>query len=79
MGTIDKNNPPTEHHVKTFLGSMEFSFPEGFIDFFEEANGVDLAKDDSFILLYNGNSSTAYFNRDGSYVVKDNKTGDIFK
>lgn len=27
----------------------------------------------------NGNSSTAYFNKDGSYVVKDNKTGDIIQ
>ncbi|WP_129716182.1 colicin E5-related ribonuclease [Pedobacter sp. SYP-B3415] len=27
----------------------------------------------------NGNPSTEYFNRDGSYVVKDNKTGDIIQ
>lgn len=52
MGTIDKNNPPTEDQVKIFLDSLDFSLPEGFIDFFKEANGADLAKDNSFILLW---------------------------
>lgn len=27
----------------------------------------------------NGNDATAYFNEDGSYVVRDNKTGDIIQ
>jgi hypothetical protein len=49
---IDKNIPPTESEINTFLNIVDFSLPVGFIDFFKEANGADISTDDHYIVLW---------------------------
>ena len=52
MKTINKNNAPTLDEVGTFLKTINFNLPNGFIDFFKETNGADISTDDSYCLLW---------------------------
>ena len=50
--TRDKNNPPTSKEVETFLETKTIKLPEGFIEFFKEANGADINTDKNYIALW---------------------------
>lgn len=52
MTTIDKNTPPSQVEVETFLKEIDFNLPLGFIDFFKEANGAEINTEDCFVLLW---------------------------
>jgi len=52
MGIVDKNNPPLDSEVSSFLSKIDFQLPSGFIDFFKEANGADISTDDKFVALW---------------------------
>ena len=52
MIMIDKNIPPTTNQVDTFLSIVNFSLPNGFIDFFKEANGADISTDNQYVILW---------------------------
>jgi hypothetical protein len=52
MATIDRNAAPTADEVEFFLKQIDFNLPEGFIDFFKEANGADINTDEKYIILW---------------------------
>ncbi|WP_333889058.1 SMI1/KNR4 family protein [Sphingobacterium siyangense] len=52
MATIDKNAAPTTQEVEEFLGQIDFTPPEGSIEFFKEFNGADISTDDSYTPLW---------------------------
>lgn len=52
MATIDRNTAPTVDEVETFLGHVDFNLPEGFIEFFKEANGADISTDEKYVVLW---------------------------
>jgi hypothetical protein len=52
MATIDKNNSPTTKEVETFLSTIDFKLPEGFIEFMKDANGADISTDKNYLLLW---------------------------
>lgn len=52
MVTIDKNVAPTAEEVKIFLQEVNFNLPEGFIDFFKEANGAEINTNEKYVILW---------------------------
>lgn len=52
MVTIDKNSPPTNADVDFFLRGINFRLPQGFIEFYKEANGAYINTDEVYIVLW---------------------------
>jgi SMI1 / KNR4 family (SUKH-1) len=52
MATIERNTAPTREEIETFLKQVDFSLPNGFIDFFKDTNGADISSDEKYILLW---------------------------
>jgi len=49
---IDKNTPPEESEINTFLELIDFIPPIGFIEFFKETNGADINTDNHYVVLW---------------------------
>ena len=49
---IDRNSPPSENEIQTFVNEVSFKLPAGFIDFFMESNGANVNLDDKYIMLW---------------------------
>jgi hypothetical protein len=52
MATLDKNTAPTTGEIEAFLKQIDFNLPNGFIDFYKEANGADISTAEQYILLW---------------------------
>lgn len=52
MATIDRNAAPTTEERETFLGKIDFKLPEGFLNFFKEANGAEISTDERYVVLW---------------------------
>ncbi len=52
MAAIDKNIAPTIAEVVFFLEQVDFTLPEGFIEFFKEANGAEISTDKKYFILW---------------------------
>jgi len=52
MTTIDRNPSPSNDDMEVFLEAAKFELPQGFIDFYKEANGAIIITDDEYIVLW---------------------------
>jgi hypothetical protein len=52
MVTIDRNTAPTTEEVEVFLKQVDFTLPEGFIEFFKKANGAEISTDEKYFILW---------------------------
>ncbi|TDO68885.1 SMI1/KNR4 family protein SUKH-1 [Flavobacterium chryseum] len=52
MKNIDKNFAPTSEEVEIFLKQVNFILPEGFLDFFKEADGAEISTDEKYVILW---------------------------
>lgn len=43
---------PTNEEIESFLSQISFNLPVGFIDFFKEANGVDISTEENYVFLW---------------------------
>lgn len=46
------NKPPKSDEVRLFLDSISFPLPEGFIEFYKQANGGDINSLDAYTVLW---------------------------
>ena len=52
MATINRNTAPTPEEIEAFLNQIDFSLPEGFVDFFKETNGAEIDTEKRYIVLW---------------------------
>lgn len=52
MGTIKRNAAPTTKDIKSFLEQMDFKLPQGFLNFFKEANGAEISSYENYVILW---------------------------
>lgn len=52
MSTIDRNTAPTTEEVEVFLKQVDFTLPEGFIEFFKEANGAEMSTEEKYFIFW---------------------------
>ncbi len=52
MINISKSATPNNNDVETFLSSINFNLPEGFIDFLKQTNGADVNNGQNYLLLW---------------------------
>ncbi|TAH40826.1 MAG: hypothetical protein EYC69_10005 [Bacteroidetes bacterium] len=52
MTKIIKKMAPTNEEIESFLSQISFNLPVGFIDFFKEANGVDISTEENYVFLW---------------------------
>jgi hypothetical protein len=52
MRDIDKKAAPVQHEIDAFLTNIEFSLPQGFLDFFKQANGAIITSEKGYADLW---------------------------
>jgi SMI1 / KNR4 family (SUKH-1) len=52
MVTINRFAKPSKNEVDSFFENIMFLFPEGFREFYSEANGAEIFKEDIYIELW---------------------------
>jgi hypothetical protein len=52
MATIDRNMPTAIEDIDIFLNKVNFELPQGFIEFYKEANGAIIIIDDEYKVLW---------------------------
>jgi len=52
MATTNKKKAPTPDEIEVFLKHIDFKLPQGFIEFFKEANGADIDTDEKYVILW---------------------------
>ncbi len=49
---IDKNFPPTDIEVDSFIATIDFKMPQGFMEFYKENNGAFISAYDAYFVLW---------------------------
>jgi hypothetical protein len=52
MVTVNKNTPPLVSDIEIFLKNIDFKLPNGFIEFYNEANGAEIITEISYLVLW---------------------------
>jgi SMI1 / KNR4 family (SUKH-1) len=68
MRTIDRNEPPMISDIEEFIKGISFMLPEGFLEFFEQANGADISSENRYTILW---PITEMVQRDKDYDVEE--------
>ncbi|WP_437922459.1 SMI1/KNR4 family protein [Sphingobacterium sp. LRF_L2] len=52
MTTIERNEAPKSSEIAEFLRRISFLLPEGFIEFYKQANGADISSEKYYTILW---------------------------
>lgn len=65
---INKEQPPIESEINSFIKKVDFQLPIGYVEFMTGTNGAEINKGDNFLILWPLNE---LFSLNHEYAVKD--------